>query len=62
MSCVISNAGMPGSQIIGGLITLSIHLCKCMWKFTKTFILHPFCERFRELHDFIKKAIFMAVV
>jgi len=48
--------GMPGYHIIGGWITLSIHLCKCMWKFTKTFILHPFYEGFRQFHDFTNKA------
>jgi hypothetical protein len=51
-----------GSQIIGSWITLSIHLCKCIWTFSKTFILYPFCEGLWQLHDFINKAIFMTVV
>ena len=43
VKCVISN-GRLGSQIIGCLITLSIHLWNCIWKFSKAFILCPFCE------------------
>ena len=38
MSCVTSSGCRLGSQIIGSLITLKIHLCNCILKFCEAFI------------------------
>ena len=39
MSCITSCGGRLGCWIIGGLITLRVHICNCIWKFSEVFIL-----------------------
>jgi len=58
MSCVTSSVCR---LIIGGLLTLTVHLCNCIWKFSEAFTLWPFCEGFGQPHDFNIRAIFMTV-
>jgi len=62
VSCVTSSVCRLGFLIIGDLPTLTVHLCKCIWKFSEAFILWPFCEGFGQPHDFINRVIFMTVV
>jgi hypothetical protein len=38
MSCVTSSGCRLDSWIIGGLITLKIHLCSCVWNLSEAFI------------------------
>ena len=38
MSCVTSRVCNLGSRTIGGLITLKIHVCSFVWKFSEAFI------------------------
>ena len=60
--CITSSVGWLGSLITGCLLTLTIYLCNCMWKFSEAFILQLFCEGFVQPHDFINRVIFMTVV
>jgi hypothetical protein len=39
LSCMTSSGCRLVSLIIGGLITLTVHLCNCIWKFSEAFIL-----------------------
>jgi len=41
MSCVTSSVCRLGTLIIGGFLTLTVHLCKCIWKFSEAVILRP---------------------
>jgi len=44
MSCITSSGCRLGSQIVGGLITLTVCLSKCIWKLSEAFILRPFVK------------------
>ena len=43
-------------------LLLTVHLCNCVWKISKAFILWHLCEGFGQLHDFINRAVFRTLV
>ena len=50
---VTSSVRRLGSLVIGGFLTLTVHLCKCIGKYSEAFILQPLCEGFGQVQDSI---------